>query len=82
MLFDGSLKIAKTVYKHTFFAELSSKPAESRTQEGVLVTEVDLNQVRQIRDFWTLRMTARLDMYRDLFNKVCEPDFKPDIIKG
>jgi len=62
--------------------DASRTPALSRTQEGVLVTEVDLNQVRQIRDFWTLRMTARLDMYRDLFNKVCEPDFKPDIIKG
>eukprot|EP00192_Tetraselmis_astigmatica_P025067 CAMPEP_0117678316 /NCGR_PEP_ID=MMETSP0804-20121206/17230_1 /TAXON_ID=1074897 /ORGANISM="Tetraselmis astigmatica, Strain CCMP880" /LENGTH=30 /DNA_ID= /DNA_START= /DNA_END= /DNA_ORIENTATION= len=27
-------------------------------------------------------MTARYDMYRDLFNRYCEPDFEPQVIKG
>lgn len=62
--------------------DASRTPALSRTKEGLLVTEVDLNLVRQIRDFWMLRMTGRLDMYADLLTRASGNDFKPDIVKG
>jgi len=62
--------------------DASRTPGLSRTKEGVLVTEVDLNLARQIRDFWMLRMTARLDMYAELLGRASKDDFKPDIIKG
>ena len=61
--------------------DASRTPSLSRTKEGLLVTEVDLNLIRQIRDFWMLRMTARLDMYKDVLTEVTKPDFKPNIIK-
>lgn len=61
--------------------DASRTPALSRTKEGLLVTEVDLNLIRQIRDFWTLRMTARLDMYADVLANVTSKDFKPKIVK-
>ena len=59
----------------------SRSPGLSRTKEGLLVTEVDLNQLRQVRDSWMFRMTSRLEIYRDLLNKATSPGFKPQIIK-
>ena len=67
---------------HSTVPDASRTPALSRTKEGLLVTEIDLNLVRQIRDFWMLRMTARLDMYADLLTRASGNDFKPDIVKG
>ncbi|KAK3750642.1 hypothetical protein QZH41_012832, partial [Actinostola sp. cb2023] len=40
----------------------SRTPGLSRTQDGLLVTEVDLNLCRQIKDKWGFPMTARLDI--------------------
>ena len=38
-------------------------PGLSRCNDGLLVCEIDLNLCRQMKDFWCLRMTQRLDMY-------------------
>ncbi|KAJ8983188.1 hypothetical protein NQ317_005831, partial [Molorchus minor] len=38
----------------------------SRTKDGLLIAEVDLNLCRQIRDQYGLQMSERLDMYSDL----------------
>ncbi|XP_003746931.1 beta-ureidopropionase [Galendromus occidentalis] len=44
----------------------------SRTRDGVLVAEIDLNLNRQVRDLWGFRMTARLDMYADILQRVSQ----------
>ncbi|XP_063396601.1 beta-ureidopropionase-like [Mytilus trossulus] len=59
----------------------SRTPGLSRTKDGLLVAEVDLNLSRQIKDKWGFRMTQRLDMYATEINEAVKPDFKPDIIR-
>jgi len=52
----------------------------SRVNDGLLITEIDLNMIRQVRDKWGFQMTARTDLYADLLNKYSQPDFKPQLI--
>ncbi|MCB9692372.1 MAG: acyltransferase [Alphaproteobacteria bacterium] len=59
----------------------SRTPGLSRTRDGVLVTEVDLNQCRQVRDKWGFQMTGRYDEYAEKLEAACRPDFKPQIIE-
>lgn len=59
----------------------SRSPGLSRTKEGLLVVDVDLNQIRQVRDSWMFRMTSRLDIYRDLLAKATQPGFKQQTVK-
>jgi len=56
-------------------------PQLSRTKDGLLITEVDLNLIRQVRDKWTFHMTMRPEMYAKLLIEYCKPDFKKQIIK-
>eukprot|EP01134_Creolimax_fragrantissima_P003748 CFRG3748T1 len=56
-------------------------PGLSRDSDGLLVTEVDLNLVRQVRDAWGFRLTARLPLYADLLAKASSLDFDPQIIR-
>jgi len=58
----------------------SRTPGLSRTRDGLLVTRVDLNLCRQIKDKWCLRMTQRLDLYAESLAKAIEHDYKPDVI--
>jgi len=46
-----------------------------------LVTEVDLNLCRQVKDKWGFQMTARYPMYAEFLKEFIKPDFKPQIIK-
>jgi len=59
----------------------SRTPGLSRVNDGLLVTEVDLNLVRQVRDRWCFQMTQRLPLYRDLLNQASSPEFKRKIIR-
>ncbi|XP_068154645.1 beta-ureidopropionase [Drosophila tropicalis] len=59
----------------------SRTPSLSRSRDGLLITEMDLNLCRQVKDFWGFRMTQRLPLYAESLQKACEPDFKPQIIK-
>lgn len=59
----------------------SRTPALSRTTDGLLVAEMDLNLIQQVNDAWTFRMTRRLDMYAKELADAIRPDFKPNIIK-
>ncbi|KHJ99646.1 hypothetical protein OESDEN_00363 [Oesophagostomum dentatum] len=59
----------------------SRTPGLSRTKDGLLVAELDLNLCRQTKDSWCFRMTQRLDMYAKLLDKAARPDFRPDIRK-
>jgi len=60
----------------------SITPQLSRTKDGLLITEVDLNLIRQVRDKWTFHMTMRPEMYAKLLTEYCKPDFKKQIIKS
>lgn len=55
-------------------------PSLSRTKDGLLIAEIDLNLCRQIKDKWGFTMTQRLDMYADSLNKATKHEYKPQII--
>lgn len=59
----------------------SRTPGLSRTRDGVLITEVDLNLCRQVRDKWGFRMTQRLDLYARSLSEAVKADFVPQVIK-
>ncbi|XP_055916919.1 beta-ureidopropionase [Eupeodes corollae] len=59
----------------------SRTPGLSRTSDGLLIAEVDLNLCRQVKDFWGFRMTQRLPLYAESFAKASELDFKPQVIR-
>lgn len=56
-------------------------PGLSRDQDGLLIAEIDLNLCRQVKDFWGFPMTQRLPLYAESFAKVCDLNFKPQIIR-
>jgi len=58
----------------------SRTPGLSRTKDGLLLTEVDLNLCRQVKDKWGLRMTQRLDLYAESLAAAVKLDYKPDVI--
>lgn len=35
----------------------------------------------QVKDRWDFRMTARYEMYADLFSRYTQPDFKQQIVQ-
>jgi len=55
-------------------------PGLSRTRDGVLVTEVDLNHCRQVRDKWGFQMTQRLAEYGEALTRAARHDFRPQVI--
>ncbi|XP_027023198.1 beta-ureidopropionase [Tachysurus fulvidraco] len=59
----------------------SRSPGLSRTQDGLLIAELDLNLNRQIADKWNFKMTGRHDLYAKELTKVVQHDFKPNIVK-
>lgn len=46
----------------------SRTPGLSRTRDGLLVVDVDLNLCRQVNDKWNFRMTSRIGEYADELN--------------
>ncbi|XP_060829600.1 beta-ureidopropionase [Bombus pascuorum] len=52
-------------------------PGLSRCKDGLLVSELDLNLCRQMKDIWCLRMTQRLDLYAKELNEYVEKNWKP-----
>ncbi|BFZ18631.1 hypothetical protein BsWGS_21670 [Bradybaena similaris] len=59
----------------------SRTPGLSRTKDGIVIAEIDLNLCRQVKDKWGFRMTQRLELYAKELNEALKPDWKPDIIK-
>lgn len=59
----------------------SRSPGLSRTRDGLLVTEMDLNLNRQVADKWNFKMTGRYEMYAEELKKAIQHDFKPNIVK-
>jgi beta-ureidopropionase len=58
----------------------SRTPGLSRTKDGVLVAEVDLNQCRQVKDKWGFQMTGRWEDYAREITKAVQPDFQPQVV--
>ena len=52
----------------------------SRTRDGLLITEVDLNMCRQIKDKWGFRMTQRLPLYAEALKEAVRPDYQPQVV--
>jgi len=58
----------------------SRTPGLSRVQDGLLVSEIDLNLQRQVKDKWGFSMTARLPLYGDSITRASKLDYKRQII--
>ncbi|GAB0093166.1 beta-ureidopropionase [Sergentomyia squamirostris] len=56
-------------------------PGLSRSRDGLLITEMDLNLCRQVKDWWGFRLTQRLPLYAESFAEASKLDFKPQIVK-
>ncbi|XP_057787966.1 beta-ureidopropionase [Salvia miltiorrhiza] len=58
----------------------SCTPSLSRHKDGLLISDMDLNLCRQLKDKWGFRMTARYEIYADLLARYVKPYFEPQII--
>ncbi|XP_055260933.1 beta-ureidopropionase [Moschus berezovskii] len=59
----------------------SRTPGLSRTRDGLLVAELDLNLCRQVNDVWGFKMTGRYEMYARELAEAVKPDYTPKIVK-
>lgn len=57
-------------------------PGLSRTREGLLIAEVDLNLCRQSSDKFGFQMTSRLSMYANKLTMATQEDFEPQVIRS
>lgn len=69
-------------YGSSYFSapDASCTPSISRHRDGLLVSDMDLNLCRQLKDKWGFRMTARYELYADLLSRYLKPDFSPQVI--
>ena len=61
--------------------DASRTPALSRDRDGVLVTEVDLNLCRQVKDRWMFSITGRPQLYAKALTDYASHDFQPQVIR-
>jgi beta-ureidopropionase len=59
----------------------SRTPGLSRVRDGLLVTEVDLNLCRQVKDKWGFQMTMRLEEYARWLTEAAKPGYTQQIIR-
>merc|ERR1712003_520344 len=80
-------KPAHKDFGHFYGSSYVAAPDGSRTEglcrnmDGILISEVDLNLCRQVRDGWCFRMTGRFDMFRGLLAKATGKGFEAQIVK-
>ncbi|XP_037566642.1 beta-ureidopropionase-like isoform X1 [Dermacentor silvarum] len=83
---QGELCLAHRDFGHFYGSSYVTAPDGSRTpglsriNDGLLVTEVDLNLCRQVRDTWGFRMTQRTEIYADALYWVSQPAFEKQVI--
>ncbi|XP_059839303.1 beta-ureidopropionase isoform X2 [Hypanus sabinus] len=83
---SGDGKKAHTDFGHFYGSSYiaapdgSRTPGLSRTRDGLLIAEMDLNLCRQMSDKWGFKMTARLEMYEEELYRAVQYDFLPNII--
>lgn len=56
--------------------DASRTPGLSRTKDGLLIAEIDLNLCQQIKDKWGFTMTGRYDYYAEKLTAWGKPTFK------
>uniref|UniRef100_A0A0G4GYZ1 Beta-ureidopropionase n=1 Tax=Chromera velia CCMP2878 TaxID=1169474 RepID=A0A0G4GYZ1_9ALVE len=61
--------------------DASRSSSLTRLRDGVLAVDVDLNQIRQVREKWMFQMTARYEMYEDLLKAYNSEGFEPQIVR-
>ncbi|XP_018587294.2 beta-ureidopropionase isoform X1 [Scleropages formosus] len=59
----------------------SRSPGLSRTRDGLLVAELDLNLNQQIADRWSFKMTGRYEEYAKELSQVIQEDFRPNAVR-
>ncbi|XP_055807508.1 beta-ureidopropionase [Solanum dulcamara] len=64
---------------HFSAPDASCTPSLSRHKDGLLITDMDLNLCRQLKDKWGFRMTARYEVYADLLARYVKQDFEPQV---
>lgn len=57
-------------------------PGLSRVKDGLLITTLDLNLCRQVKDKWGFVMTQRLELYAESLTKAAKQDYEPQSVKG
>lgn len=55
-------------------------PGLSRTSDGLLIVEADLNLCRQASDAFGFQMTARLEMYAEKLTRATSQSFEPQLV--
>ncbi|MCD7467478.1 Beta-ureidopropionase [Datura stramonium] len=65
---------------HFSAPDASCTPSLSRHKDGLLISDMDLNLCRQLKDKWGFRMTARYEVYADLLARYVRQDFEPQVI--
>lgn len=60
--------------------DASCTPSLSRFRDGLMVSDMDLNLCRQLKDKWGFRMTSRYDVYAELLTRYLKPDFEPQLV--
>lgn len=65
---------------HFSAPDASCTPSLSRYKDGLLISDMDLNLCRQLKDKWGFRMTARYELYADMLARYLKPDFEPQVI--
>lgn len=65
---------------HFSAPDASCTPSLSRYQDGLLISDMDLNLCRQLKDKWGFRMTSRYEMYAELLARYIKPDFEPQVV--
>ncbi|KAK7319490.1 hypothetical protein RJT34_04211 [Clitoria ternatea] len=60
--------------------DASCTPSLSRHRDGLLITDMDLNLCRQVKDKWGFRMTSRYELYAETLAHYVKPDFEPQVI--
>ncbi|XP_008592285.1 PREDICTED: beta-ureidopropionase-like, partial [Galeopterus variegatus] len=59
----------------------SRTPGLSRSRDGLLVAELNLNLCRQMSDVWNFKMTGRYEMYAQELAEAIKPNYSPTIVK-
>lgn len=81
---SGDGKPAHTDFGHFYGSSYVTSPTGqrtpglSRTQDGVLLTDVDLRLCDQMKQKWQFPLTQRLPMYADLLAEFSSPDNGPN----
>ena len=65
---------------HFSAPDAACTPSLSRYKDGLLISDMDLNLCRQLKDKWGFRMTARYELYADMLARYLKPDFEPQVI--